>query len=226
MDTKANINQMRTKLKISILVTAAIVCVTSAAFAEKVCLRTTVDRRTLKVTNDSLIGRACPNGYSELVDTSIFRGPEGPQGPKGDKGDPGVSSPSNSTCYKKTDSHTYQSSGSNRISLSDFELRCAPGEYAYHRTESNQLSCSQDWSWRYDGDDDSSRSAECDWALYVPIVNRVENQVSSGVLLDSTGAFVVGHSHSMKAGDRGVTIVSGAISATRTITLTCCTLGE
>jgi hypothetical protein len=72
-----------TKGKLSILVTAAILCITSTAFADKLCLQTQVNRKNFRVTNRSVVAATCPRGFTELADTSRFQGPAGAQGPAG-----------------------------------------------------------------------------------------------------------------------------------------------
>jgi hypothetical protein len=78
--------QMSAKVRLSILVTAAILCITSTAFADKLCLQSTVNKKTLKVTNKSVVAAKCPKGYTVLADTSSFQGPAGAQGATGARG--------------------------------------------------------------------------------------------------------------------------------------------
>jgi hypothetical protein len=75
--------QMITKTKLSILAAAVILCVTSTAFADKLCLQTTVNRKTFKTTNKSVVAATCPRGFTELADTSSFQGPAGATGASG-----------------------------------------------------------------------------------------------------------------------------------------------
>lgn len=56
------------------------------ALADKLCLQSTVNRRTFAVTNRRVIAPTCPKGFVELVDTESFRGPAGPAGPAGATG--------------------------------------------------------------------------------------------------------------------------------------------
>jgi hypothetical protein len=72
--------QMITKTKLSILAAAVILCITSTAFADKLCLQTTVNRKTFKTTNKSVVAATCPKGFTELADTSRFQGPAGARG--------------------------------------------------------------------------------------------------------------------------------------------------
>jgi hypothetical protein len=71
---------MSTKIKLSLLVTAVILCVTSTAFADKLCLQTTVNKKTFKVTNKSVVAAKCPTGYTAIADTTSFKGPAGADG--------------------------------------------------------------------------------------------------------------------------------------------------
>ena len=75
--------QMITKTKLSILAAAVILCITSTAFADKLCLQTTVNRKTFKTTNKSVVAATCPKGFTELADTSSFQGPAGATGERG-----------------------------------------------------------------------------------------------------------------------------------------------
>jgi hypothetical protein len=75
----------------------ASVCALSAtANADKLCLKTTVNKKTLKVTNQSVVAAKCPTGYTVIGDTTSFVGPAGltgstgsagATGPKGDRGE-------------------------------------------------------------------------------------------------------------------------------------------
>jgi hypothetical protein len=62
----------------------------SICSADKLCLKSTLNNKTLKIKNTKVIASTCPRGYTELVDTSIFKGDIGDTGPKGAKGDAGV----------------------------------------------------------------------------------------------------------------------------------------
>ena len=55
----------------------------SSASADKLCLQTTVNKKTLKVTQKSTVAAKCPKGYTALADTSQFQGPRGVQGARG-----------------------------------------------------------------------------------------------------------------------------------------------
>jgi hypothetical protein len=63
----------------------ASVCALSAtANADKLCLKTTVNKKTFKATTQSVVGAACPSGYTAIADTKSFAGPAGPQGERGE----------------------------------------------------------------------------------------------------------------------------------------------
>ena len=55
---------MGTKIKISVLIGLIIVSLAPNAIADKVCLKTTVDKRTFKVTNKVITAAQCPSGYT------------------------------------------------------------------------------------------------------------------------------------------------------------------
>ena len=74
---------MITRTKIGLLVGLMVVSLASSAMADKLCLQTTVNRRTLRATNKSVVAATCPRGYTQLADTSSFRGATGPAGAAG-----------------------------------------------------------------------------------------------------------------------------------------------
>lgn len=54
-----------------------LLCIAAEAKADKLCLKTTVNKRTFKVTTQSMVASTCPTGYTAVADTSSFRGPAG-----------------------------------------------------------------------------------------------------------------------------------------------------
>lgn len=72
-------------LKIATLLLATLSLVQTAA-ADKLCLQSTVNKKTFKVTNKRVIAATCPKGFTELADTSSFRGPAGATGAQGPSG--------------------------------------------------------------------------------------------------------------------------------------------
>ncbi len=81
---------MGSKISASILFALVTMAVASTAVADKVCLQTTVNKKTFKVTNKGVIAAQCPKGYTELVDTSTLQGPAGARGPAGAQGPAGA----------------------------------------------------------------------------------------------------------------------------------------
>jgi hypothetical protein len=77
---------MSVRAKLIAVVGLSIILTTSTALADKLCLQSTVNKRTFKVTNKSVVAAKCPKGYTQLADTSKFQGPAGPQGPAGAQG--------------------------------------------------------------------------------------------------------------------------------------------
>lgn len=57
-----------------------------AAHADKLCLQVTVAKKTGKVSTKKTIAPACPKGFTELVDTASFVGPQGAAGASGARG--------------------------------------------------------------------------------------------------------------------------------------------
>lgn len=52
----------------------AVILFASSAMADKVCLKTTVNKRTFKVTNKTVTAGTCPSGYTAIADTPINLG--------------------------------------------------------------------------------------------------------------------------------------------------------
>jgi hypothetical protein len=50
----------------------AVLALTETAVADKLCLQTTVNKKTFKVTTKSVVAANCPKGYTALIDTSRF----------------------------------------------------------------------------------------------------------------------------------------------------------
>lgn len=65
---------------VSLFLSLVLLATASTTFAQKLCLQSTVNKATLKVTNKSVVASKCPKGYTALADTSQFRGPQGPAG--------------------------------------------------------------------------------------------------------------------------------------------------
>lgn len=72
-------------LRIATLIIVTI-ALAQTATADKLCLQSTVNKKTFKVTNKSVVAAKCPKGYTELADTSSFQGPAGATGPAGARG--------------------------------------------------------------------------------------------------------------------------------------------
>ena len=81
---------MITRTKIGLLVGLMVVSLASSAMADKLCLQTTVNKKTFKVTNKTVTAATCPKGYAELADTSSFQGPAGATGAQGAAGAAGA----------------------------------------------------------------------------------------------------------------------------------------
>ena len=73
---------MSTKTKILLCVLISF-SAASTAVADKLCLQSTVNKKTFKVTNKSVVAATCPKGYTALADTSSFQGPAGATGAAG-----------------------------------------------------------------------------------------------------------------------------------------------
>lgn len=71
---------MGLRKSVSLFLSLVLLATASTTFAQKLCLQSTVNKATLKVTNKSVVASKCPKGYTALADTSQFRGPQGPAG--------------------------------------------------------------------------------------------------------------------------------------------------
>jgi hypothetical protein len=71
--------------------------IVSEAFGEKLCLKTTVDKKTLKAKHQSALAEKCPSGYVAIADSDYFVGPKGDVGPTGATGAQGSAGTSGNT---------------------------------------------------------------------------------------------------------------------------------
>ena len=65
---------MELKTKIGLATVTAILFMASTAMADKVCLQTTVNKKTFKVTNKTVTAATCPKGYTAITDTPLNLG--------------------------------------------------------------------------------------------------------------------------------------------------------
>ena len=77
---------MRMTFIVSAIIAISSTVFATSAFADKLCLKTTVDKRTFKVTTQSALAASCPTGYKAIADTSFFAGATGPRGATGPQG--------------------------------------------------------------------------------------------------------------------------------------------
>lgn len=106
---------MGIKAKLTLIAGLMIVSVASSAVADKLCLQTTVNKKTFKVTNKRVLAATCPKGYTELADTSSFQGAAGATGAQGAAGATGAEGPAGSinlaNCRKVENSCTHTAFG-------------------------------------------------------------------------------------------------------------------
>jgi hypothetical protein len=65
---------MKITTKMGLATVAAILLMASTAMADKVCLQTTVNKKTFKVTNKTVTAATCPKGYTAITDTPLNLG--------------------------------------------------------------------------------------------------------------------------------------------------------
>lgn len=103
---------MRTRVLTAFVAFMIVALYSAPASAEKLCIKTSVNRKSLKATTVSAIASTCPAGYTAIADTNFFsgpkgeagihgatgaQGPQGIQGPAGPKGDTGPQGPAGAT---------------------------------------------------------------------------------------------------------------------------------
>jgi len=99
---------MRTGVLTAFVAFMIVMSYSAPVSAEKLCIRTSVNRKSLRATTVSAIASICPAGYTAIADTNFFsgpkgeagihgsagvQGPQGIQGPSGPKGDAGPQGP-------------------------------------------------------------------------------------------------------------------------------------
>jgi hypothetical protein len=123
---------MSTKTKLIILSVLMALSVGSTAVADKLCLQTTVNKKTFKVTNKSVVAATCPKGYTALADTSTFQGPAGSQGPSGSQGPAGIVNLA--ACRVVSNLCNLNTAG-------NCDVFCADQEFVLQYTSNNSGSC-------------------------------------------------------------------------------------
>lgn len=121
-------------LKIATLLIATLALVQTAA-ADKLCLQSTVNKKTLKVTNKSIVAATCPKGYTQLADTSSFQGPAGSQGPQGSTGARGPAG------FVNLGACRVVSNLCNLNTAGNCDVFCADQEFVLQYTSNNSGSC-------------------------------------------------------------------------------------
>ena len=71
---------MRTKIYTALVVSVIVAGSSVSANAEKLCIKTSVNKNTLKATTVSAIASTCPAGYTAIADTAFLTGPKGETG--------------------------------------------------------------------------------------------------------------------------------------------------
>jgi hypothetical protein len=96
---------MRTGVSTAFVAFMVVASYSAPVRAEKLCIKTSVNRKSLRTTTVSAMASICPAGYTAIADTNFFSGPkgeagihgaagaQGPQGPAGAKGDTGNTGP-------------------------------------------------------------------------------------------------------------------------------------
>lgn len=190
----------------------------------------------IKVASDS-----CPSGYSEVLNTSSFKGDTGATGATGSKGDtgnigltgaqglqgiqgpagatgpqgaPGTPALSNSTCRKAQQQFVNVFTNSNRT-YSGVSLSCNAGEYAH----AIRIYVTTEFSSDYSLDSSTSNAGT--------IVEGFEGVPSpNNEIFDSQELFTIGYEEPSEDHFDPSSIVTGSETFTKDITIICCLLGE
>ena len=129
---------MGIKAKLILLVGLMIVSVASSAVADKLCLQTTVNKKTFKATNKSVVAATCPKGYTELADTSSFQGAAGATGATGATGAQGAQG---SAGFVNLGACRVVSNLCNLNTAGSCDVICADQEFVLQHSSNNSGSC-------------------------------------------------------------------------------------
>lgn len=187
----------------------------------------------IKVASDS-----CPSGYSEVLNTSSFKGDTGATGATGSKGDTGNTGPtgaqgiqgpagatgpqgvpgtpalSNSTCRKAQQQFVNVFTNSNRT-YSGVSLSCSAGEYAH----AIRIYVTTEFSSDYSLDSSTSNAGTT--------IEGFEGVPSpNNEIFDSQELFTIGYEEPSEDHFDPSSIVTGSETFTKDITIICCLLGE
>jgi hypothetical protein len=105
-----------------------------SAEAAKLCLQVSFNKKTGKTTTKRTIAESCPKGYTELIDTTTFVGPQGPAGSNGTNGANGINGtngfvPLDSCKYGSVTGSTCAADTVCQTSLSCAEVSGASADY-------------------------------------------------------------------------------------------------
>ena len=68
---------MRTRVLAAFVSFMIVASYSAPASAEKLCIKTSVNRKSLRATTVSAIASICPAGYTAIADINFFSGPKG-----------------------------------------------------------------------------------------------------------------------------------------------------
>ena len=199
------------------------------ANADVLCAKKSQSVSKNKISFSSAIkvaSNSCPPGYSEVLNTSSFKGETGATGATGLKGDTGNTGPqgpqgipgtpalSSSTCRKAQQQVVNVFTNSNRT-YSGVSLSCNAGEYAHAIRIYSTSEFSSDYSL------DSSTSNAGTTVEGFEGVPSPNNEI-----FDSQELFTIGYAEPSEDPFDPSSIVTGSETFTKDITIVCCLLGD
>jgi hypothetical protein len=223
---------MKTKIKLNVVVWIVLVAVSSPAVAEKLCLQTLVNKRTLKVTTNRVIAATCPKGFAELLDTETVKGATGPRGDKGDsgvqgqRGETGRPGFSYSTCAKKIFTSSYTISSTNR-QPPNMTGSCDVGAHMIRLDLSHTTTYSADWSLDLNPADEIPPDTTLAGTTTSSSSKNYRPFSSDFWILDQEQVFMLGFSeNNTGSGYTQGELLTGTEQHTREHALICCKLSE
>lgn len=160
------------------------------------------------------------------------QGPIGLTGATGAQGDPGLPALAHSTCQKRHHQFNFTINDANRQS-GDLTLSCNDGEYAHFVKYESQVGCSNDWSYTYVDPDDGGTYTDCSQSYpsyWVNIINNTGSSFSAYYppnITDNDEMFLVGFQREqIDYALPTFSDITGSMTGTVDITLTCCLLGD
>jgi hypothetical protein len=232
-------------MKRVILIVGLLLLPINKAHADVLCAPKTVKVKNGAVALASIIKVAtkCPSNLVQLFDTEQLKGERGEAGPAGaqglqgipgaqgevgPQGDPGLPALAHSTCQKRTQHFVNVVTNENRSNT--FSKSCAAGEFAYAANVEATYSYSNDWTEDVGGGPSGFNAGT---SGTFNNMGASENAGGTGGdllretpnVFDADGLFLVGYQASVGP-YADFQAITGSLTFTFDVTLTCCLLGD